>query len=176
MKKNIDIKPTIINYGSESIDIFKKCCSYLIENNFYNNDKETNINLLEKSLINYTIINLVEWNIDIENIGIDNFDNLKLLLDKTNNIIPTLQEQKDYFNQYTYCILYIYSQIIKQQNDEIKWNTSELVENDIILEYENNILKSITTNDKYIPHELPILLLNKLKAKHKTNKNPILIK
>ena len=72
MEKN-NIYHTKTNYSSESVDVIKQCCSYLVEHNFYYNDIITNVNLLEKSLINYSIIKLNDWDVDIEKL-----DTLKL--------------------------------------------------------------------------------------------------
>lgn len=164
-----------IEYGNESINITKDCCKYLIENNFHENDELTNLNLLENSLINFSIIKLIDWNIDIEKIGITNFDNLKELLIVIDNIIPTDKEKESYFSQYVHCILYVTEKINKQP--EIKWNKNKDINEEIIYTFKDNILKEITTSQNINIHSIPVKLLNEVKSLFQTKeKNPVLKK
>ena len=69
MKKE-NVNYTKINYASSSVDVTLESSNYLLEHNFLENNQETNISLLERSLINYSILKLVEWNIDIEKLNL----------------------------------------------------------------------------------------------------------
>jgi len=164
-----------IEYSNESINITKDCCKYLIENNFHENDELTNLNLLEHSLINFSIIKLIDWNIDIEKIGINNFDNLEELLNVLNNIIPTIEEKESYFSQYIHCILYVTARINKQL--DIKWNKNKNTHAKIIYTFKDNVLKEINTSQNINIHNIPVKLLKKLKSLYPAKeKNPVLKK
>lgn len=170
MKKTENIYKKNIDYSNESITLIKDSCDYLIENNFYENDKLTNLNLLEQSLINYTIFKLYDWNINIDNIEINNIEDVLKIV---NISIPNEEEKNSYLIQYVHCIIFIYAKINKQP--EIKINYSN-TNNDIIYDYYNNILKSITINNNNL-YEIPSLLLNHFKSIYDNKeKNPVLIK
>lgn len=175
MKKTKLNNQRIIKYGSESVDITKQCCNYLLENNFFENDKLTNLNLLEHILVNFSIIKLVEWNIDLDTIGVHNFDNLEEILTALNEVIPTKEEKESYFSQYVHCILYFFETINKQH--EIKWIRKNESNFEINYIFENNILNEINTGINISIHEIPTQLLEKFKSLYQEKeKNPVLKK
>lgn len=164
----------IIDYGNESVDITQKCCESLIENNFRLNSEQTNIQLLEENLINYSLLKLYDWGIDIDNLKIEQWSSLASILQALNNLIPSLEGREGFFAQYTHCIIYTYSRIIKQE--PITW--TKLVATDIPYDYklENGIIKSLKTSKIVPPHEIPINLLEQIKTLHIEKKNPIIKK
>ena len=94
MKKE-NVNYTKINYASSSVDVTLESRNYLLEHNFLENNQETNISLLERSLINYSILKLVEWNIDIEKLNLEEIDNLDYLLKTLNSEIPSSKEREE---------------------------------------------------------------------------------
>lgn len=158
-----------INYESDSIDVALNCSKYLLENDFYNNSEETNIELLEKGLMNYSIIKLYEWNADLEKL--DSIDNLSYLLNELAKMIPTRSQKKDFFTQYTHCIIYIVSKINKQE--PISW---EKIDSDAIgygFTTENNRINKFVTDEAIDPEMIPIVLLNEIKNMYTKEKRPI---
>lgn len=171
MKKNETNYKKNIDYSNESITLIKDSCDYLIENNFYENDELTNLDLLEQSLINYTILKLYSWDINIDNIEINNIGNILKIV---NNTIPTEEDKNSYIVQYIHCIIFVYAKINKQPEIRIKNSDSN---HEIIYDYDKNILKSITIGKNNELYEIPALLLNKFKSIYnKKEKNPVLTK
>lgn len=162
------------NYGSESIDVTLSCRNYLFENNFFENKEEVNIELLEKSLINYSIFKMADWGIDFDQVGIENWDNLATILEALNNHIPTTEDKQDFFAQYTRCIIYIYSTIKKQP--PIKWTKEENLNVNIAYMYECNMLTEMVTNESIPAYKIPADLLAKIKSFYPEKKNPVLEK
>lgn len=164
----------IINHGSQSVDITKTCCKFLMNNNFSQNSEEENIKLLEESLSNYSLKKMQSWGIDIDELGIENWDNLPSILQVLNHHINTLEGREGFFAQYTRCIIYIYSKIKNQE--PIEWTTTT----DISLPYnyifKDNELTELITSKIVPPHEIPIDLLNKIKSFYPEKKNPVLEK
>lgn len=162
------------NYSSDSVDITLKCRNYLQENNFYENQEIENLKLIEKSLVNYSILKMADWGIDFDKVGIEDWDNLGNILEVLNRYIPTKEEKEGFFDQYTYCIIYFYS-VIRHQ-EPIKWIKS----NDTIVDYtyitDNGELKKFITRKSTQPYKTPLSLLNKLKSYSTKEKNPVLKK
>ena len=173
MKKQLE-KYKSHNYGSESIDITLVCRNYLLENNFHENSASKNIELLEQVLVNYSVIKLSEWNPAYEKLAIKNWNDLNILINALNDQIPTYEEKKGFFAQYTLCILYIYASIMKQTN--IEWNQSKDAQDLYTYITYNGILKKVITKESTPPHEIPIQLLEKIKSYNSKTKNPVLKK
>lgn len=164
-----------INYSEESVDLIQMCCISLKENNFYKNDKLTNLKNLEQFLINYTTLKLYSWDICLENLEVENFINLNTLLKTTSQFIPSDDERNAFFSQYVHCILYIYQQINNQPN-EIKWDKTN---NELNIRYIflNNTLTKINTGKNIAIHKIPTALLTKFKSIYEEKeKNPVLTK
>lgn len=160
---------TKIKYDSSSVDITLECCNYLLEHNFFTNDKETNIHLLERALINYSILKLVEWKADLEKLDMEKIDNLTYLIKNLNEEIPSNEEKESFFGQYTHCIIYILSKIKKEE--PITWQSD--TNSDIEFKLDKDTL---TTNKKIESYQIPILLIDKIKEPYKKQKNPVMIK
>lgn len=176
--KNSELYKLPPNYGSESVDITLYCRTYLLENNYLENNVETNINLLKRAITNYSIIKMAEWNIDLEKIQMENIEDLSYLSKTLNDRIPTKEEQDSFFAQYIHCIIYIYSQIVKQE--PMIWKKRENEDNrKCYIEIETKTFVTDKSLDSYkIPNRLLeiISLIEKLKFNKETEKNPILIK
>lgn len=162
-----------INYSSESVSLCHECCSYLLENNFFQNNEEDNIKLLEHAIINYSILKLNDWKIDLDEIGIENWNNLEDILNALNNHIPTDEEKEGFFAQYIHCIIFIYSKIKKQE--PIEWKKTE---HDKLFAYifKNGELRKVITNKQTPSYQIPIKLLEKIKSFYPKEKNSILTK
>lgn len=164
------------DYSSESIDITRKCCSYLVENNFYQNQEQDNIELIEKALISYSTAKVVEWKIDLNKVKIEAFGDLSNLLNILNDHISTEKERDAFFAQYTHCIIFLYSKI--KNRKPIKWTKVEKSTLPMAYTYiteENELVEFITT-EVTIPYEIPLKLLEKIKSYYPEKKNPTLQK
>lgn len=168
MKKE-NINYTKINYASSSVDVTLESRNYLLEHNFLENNQETNISLLERSLINYSILKLVEWNVDIEKLNLEEIDNLDYLLKTLSSEIPSSKEREEFFAQYTHCIIYIVSNIVRR--NPIVWESN--TDSEIEFKLDKNTL---TTNKKIESYQIPLMLINKIKENYNTKKNPVMIK
>jgi hypothetical protein len=172
-KENIESYIPQIHYSSESVDIRKKCCQYLLENNFHQNKELENLILLEKSLINYSVLKLFDWKLDIDKIKIDDWDNLEVLLETLNKIIPTDSERESFFAQYIHCIIYVYGNI---KNDTQIQCTNYNDNISYLCITENKELRDIITNRKIPDYQIALQLLNKMNSLYKDEKNPVLVK
>lgn len=155
-------KDKIIDYHFETTDLTKYCCSYLMEHNYLENNELTNINLVERSLINYSIIKLTAyWNFINDDIkkNIDSLLDISKIIDTT---IPTNKEKEDYFSAYIYFILYIFSALSSQR--PIYWiKSEECLKDEIIFNYDEDIVTEIITNPNNNIYEIPSKLLEKIK-------------
>lgn len=172
--KNTKINYVLRNYASESVNIALECCNYLLENNFYQNQEIENIELLEKAIINYSILKLANWKINLEELGIENWDNLEAILGTISKNIPTEKEREEFFAQYTHAIIFIYGKIEKEL--PITWIRKEETKVDYIYLLENGKLKEFITKKSVTPYEIPITLLAKIKSFYAKEKNPVLKK
>lgn len=155
-------KGRIINYNFESIDLNKYCRSYLMEHNYLENDELTNLNLVERSLINYSIVKLTaDWNFNSSNIK----ENANSLLDISKIIdttITTNKEKENYFSAYIYYILYIFSAISSQS--PINWiKNEECPKDEIFFNYDKDLIIEVITNPNTNIYEVPSKLLEKFK-------------
>jgi len=169
-----DSMTKIINYESESVDITKTCCKFLVNNNFSQNTEQENIRLLEEILSNYSLLKMNSWNISIDELGIENWDNLSSILQVLNQHINTLEGREGFFAQYTRCIIYVYSKIKKQEPIEWTKSTDSSLPYNYI--FKDDELTELITSKIVPPHEIPINLLNKIKSFYPEKKNPILEK
>lgn len=168
MEKNIKY----IDFSNESIDVSIKCCFYLMEKNFHYNSLETNINLLEKVLINYSIIKLSEWNVQIEDLM--QLDNLESVCSLLNSSIPDKNKQS-FFIQYIHCILYVIGKF-RGQVKQIIWISSDEIDEEIKLEEIDNNITTVITNQEIPFYQLPYKILEKFKNEYLNEKSPILKK
>lgn len=164
-------KGKIIDYNFESIDLTKYCLNYLMEHNYLQNDELTNLNLVERSLINYSIIKLTaDWNFTSNDIK----ENANSLLDINkiiDNTIPTNKEKENYFSAYIYYILYIFGAINSQS--PINWvKNEECPKDDIIFNYDNDMIIEVITNPNTNIYEVPSKLLEKFKNSYIQKEDP----
>ena len=123
---------------------------------------------------------MVEWNIDLENIPIENIEDLSFLLKTLNDSIPTKEEQDSFFSQYTHCIIYIYSQIVKQE--PMEWKKTENNEDNNCYIEENERTMTLVTSNSLDFYKIPVYLLEiislleKLNSYERKEKNPVLKK
>lgn len=157
------------NSSYESIDITKKCCEYFRDKQFQYDNLESNIALLEKGLINYSVTKLINSDVKINNLmQLDNLESICCLL---NSVIP-VNNQPEFFTQYVHCIMYIIGVIKKQQN-QIQWLVSKEMNDEIEIEEMDNNIISITTNQQIPFYQLPSKLLEELKNTYCKEKNTI---
>lgn len=165
----------ISDYGSESSDIIQNISSYLVEHGFYQNDEITNVSVLENGLINYSIIKLVDWNIDVEKISMDKLNDLESLCYIISSYIPTNMERYEYFMQYIHSIIYALGCINKQE--QILLNKISSYDREVDFTISDNKVESIDINRNVPSYLLPIKLLNKVKDYfNEKEKNPVLQK
>lgn len=173
-KENVTKYQPIIHYESESVDVTKFCCESLLEQNFYRNGNNENVEKLEDILFHYSMIKVLTWDKELENNSTDYIKDVSTLAEINNvikNKIPTETQKNSYFAQYVHCIIYILSVINNHQ--QIEWlenNNSK----DIVIRKENDIITEIIT-PKNIPYEqLPSKLIDQIKTIYA--KGPVLKK
>ncbi len=176
MERNLNMKeinPTI-NYTNESIDITKKCCKYLIENHYYENDKEKNTEILERFLINYSILKLYDWQINIEKLEIENWDYLPEILKTMSDYISTEEEKQSFFEQYVHCILYVDSNM--NHKSPMQWKCDKNIDGAYCIKEDKFGNIQFITNEILPFYQIPIELLSYIKYQNMDQKNPILKK
>lgn len=172
MKKEYNYQAKI-NYENESVSLRKECCNYLLENDYFNNEKIKNINLMEKYLIDFSIIKLAEWNYDIENIDIEKLNNLESMCEIINSNIPTQKDSYSYFILYIHCIVFLLGEINKQKEIKLK---EEKLDKIIDIEINNNIIENITIDNETPIYKIPSLLIKEIKNIYEDKKVPVLKK
>lgn len=160
-----------INYDFETMDLTSYCRNYLMEHDYLQNDQLTNIELVERWLINYSIIKLTaDWNFtsdDIKN-NINNLLEINKIIDTT---IPTNKEKTTYFSTYIFYILYIFSAINSQC--PINFTTDNTIPlNEIIYKYNNDTIIEVVINPESNYYEIPSKLLEKFKDLYKKKEDP----
>ena len=151
-----------IHYESESIDVCRFCCCALVEENFHYNDNLKNVELLEGTLFNYSILKVLSWDKILKT---DSLDKIKLVasLDGINSIIssmiPTAKQKDDYFVQYIYSIIFVLEKMNKRS--QIEWIEEDTDQIRIILN--NDIINKIVTPSNMPREELPGKLLKAIK-------------
>lgn len=160
-----------IHYDFETIDLTNYCRNYLMEHNYLQNDELTNLELVERGLINYSIIKLTaDWNFtsdDLKN-NITNLLEINKIIDTT---IPTEREKEHFFSAYILYILYIFSAINGQSPISLSTN-NDIPTNEIIYKYYNDIIIEVIINPKTNYYEIPSKLLDKFKNLYKKKKDP----
>lgn len=175
MKKREEKTYRIINYENESVDVTYTMIKYLQENDYYENSELENLEILEKGLINYSILKLNSWNYKIENLSAYELTSLDGILSVINNTIPNYKQKTHFFNQYIHCIIYIIGEIKKQP--QITWKKTEIKDyellyddinsskTDILIEENNGIINKITTNKQADISKIPSELIQVFKTK-----------
>ena len=79
------------------------------------------------------------------------------------------KEREEFFAQYTHCIIYIVSNILRK--NPIVWESN--TDSEIEFKLDENTL---TTNKKIESYQIPLMLIDKIKENYNTKKNPVMIK
>ena len=167
-----EIHKTYVDYSNDTIGITKTICRYLINNNFYENDKIQNINLLERALVSYSIVKLFKWKIDITDIDIENLDNLETLCLILDLYIPK-DKKRDFFIQYVYCIIYNLGNINRQEPIDFSFDKTGI---DIKMLINDGIIEKILISESLAYYQVPARLLKEIKKMYVIEKNPVLKK
>lgn len=161
-----------IDYGSASIDVTMKVANNFKLHKYIEHTEEEKIDLLESSLVDYSISKLNDWCI---NINPDKFRHLQDVLDVMDKVMPNDTTVTDsYFNQYVHCILYILGKI--RQQEQIELLEIEL-DHDVAIFIENDTstIKAIAINENTKKYKIPATIINTYREKY-FNKEKTLVK
>lgn len=170
--------PTI-HYESESVDIKRYCCEFMLKHDFHINTVAKNIFVLEMALESYSKQKLFDWKkrqketINLEEI--ESFMTLEGIMEILNSNIPTDSGKDDFFMQYVHCIVYMLGQI--NQTNNITDEEIMILKPIVTIEKNEITVTSITANPDIPIHEVPEKLIKEIKNIYcPKEKNPILTK
>lgn len=165
MKKVATNNYKFFNYGSESVDVTRYAIYDLRQKEYWLKDEEERLELLENSLINYSIIKLADFGYDFFEVKDNHIFNLDELLEKINNYIPE-KNKKEFFIQYANCIVFLLGKIKNQE--QINLVSANLGYNALFItdEYDKDIEHIVV--DKNIPaYKLPTVLFDEIRKFNK---------
>ncbi len=180
MKQEPIYKPYVptINYQSESTDITRYCCSFVLEHDFHKNSTIENIFLLEKAMEIYSFEKIIGWKKrkkeEIKLEDIESWMTLDGITQKLDSQIPTEKEKYDFFIQYIYNIIYILGEMNKTHM--ITDQEQQYLKQIITIKKNNITITEIIPNPQIPIHEIPSKIIKVLKNIYIVEKDPILKK
>ena len=168
----------IIYYGSESVDITKYCCQFLLKYDFHQNSAIENIFLLEKALEVYSIQKFINWGLKTKQPiplnHIESFMNLPDVMKMLDENIPTENEKRSFFIQYIHCILCILEQI--NQTGYMTEEEEKAIEEYITIEKDYNSTINIIPNANIPIYQIPYQILNHIKKLYLPREEKVMFK
>ena len=156
----IDYNKKYENYRSranDSLEMLRFISNFFRRLKYKEKSMEEILTLLEISLGLYSTLKIKDYGGEIQALTYGNFD-LKEILPMLNELLKE-KDRKEFFNTYIYSIGLVISAV---QDEEVKLNNNGDVD-DVIIEYDNNMVTAINTGKYVEPIDKVIIVMDKLK-------------
>lgn len=148
-----------INYGSESVEITKITKEFLDENDYRNESLTKIVELMENSLVDFSILKLYEWGYNVDKLNYGELCTLSGITKIIYNFIDNEKQSKEYFMQYCHCMINLFGRITS--DEEIKFKIKDLGSKDSVEHYygKDFAFKEIDINKDIEIYRLPCKVL-----------------